>query len=270
MVDILVEPCVSDIVQALEANLQAHAQLYAGLPGAMICDAPGVIGLMTDLDVSESCIYRANFLPEQAEEKIEQVLQRYRSLGCLPMWWIVGPCTQPAELGKQLERQGFQHFARPPGMAADLHSLAEQPALPADFIIERVSDTYQLGQWTEIVGTADEISEALKNGFYEVFASQGFGPDAPCRLFLGMENGQPVAASRLFCAGGVAGIYHVATLPKARGRGYGTAMTLAVAKAARDLGYRVGGLFATPAGYRLYHRLGFQAVFTMDVYQSPT
>lgn len=85
-----------------------------------------------------------------------------------------------------------------------------------------------------------------------------------------MENGRPVAASRLFCAGGVAGIYHVATLLEAHGRSYGPAMTLAAAKAGRDLGYRVGGLFAAPAGYHLYHRLGFQEVCTMDVYQSPT
>jgi len=270
MGDNLLEHSVSDIVQALEANLQAHAQLYTGLPGAILCDEPGVLGLMIDLDVSESCIYRATFIPEQAEEKIEQVLQRFRSHGGLPVWWMVGPSTQPAELGKQLERRGFQRFARSPGMAADLHNLAEQPALSADFVIERVSNNNQIGQWTEIVGTADDISEALKSGFYEVFASQGFGPDAPCWLFLGIENGRPVAASRLFCAGGVAGIYHVATLPEARGRGHGTAMTLAAAKAGRDLGYRVGGLFATPAGYRLYHRLGFQEVCTMDVYQSPT
>ena len=67
MGDILLEPSVSDMVQALEANLRAHTQLYAGLPCAIIYNEPGVLGLMTDLDVSESCVYRATFLPEQAE-----------------------------------------------------------------------------------------------------------------------------------------------------------------------------------------------------------
>jgi len=258
-----------NLVNALEANLSAHARLYSRLPGAVKYDEPEVLGLMTNLDVSECCVYRAVFQPEQAGEKIEQVMQCYGSHGCLPMWWIVGPSTQPADLGEQLERRGFQLFARPPGMAADLHNLAEQPALPADFVIERVSDTIQLRQWTEIVGVADEISEALKSGFYGVFASQGFGPDAPCWLFLGMEGGWPTATSRLFCAGGVAGIYHVATLPERRGRGYGTAMTLAAAQAGRDLGYRVGGLFATPAGIGMYHRLGFLEVCHLEVYKVP-
>jgi hypothetical protein len=67
MGDILLESSVPDMVQALEASLRAHTQLYAGLPGATIYDEPDVLRLMTDLDVSESCIYRSTFLPEQAE-----------------------------------------------------------------------------------------------------------------------------------------------------------------------------------------------------------
>lgn len=266
----LLEPSISNIIQALEANLQAHVRLYTGLPGAMICDAPGVTGVMTGLDVSESCVYRTDFPAELASERIEQVLQRYRIEGCLPMWWIVGPSSEPANLGKCLERQGFRCFAHPHGMFAFLSALNQRIELPGDFIIERVTNSSLLMKWVEIVRVADEISESLMAGFYELYQSQGYGSDAPCHLFLGKVNNQPVATSRLFPAGGIAGIYHVATLPEARGRGFGTAMTLAAAHAGRELGYQVGGLFATPAGYPLYHRLGFQEVCTMDVYQSPT
>jgi ribosomal protein S18 acetylase RimI-like enzyme len=124
-------------------------------------------------------------------------------------------------------------------------------------------------KWVEIVQVADEFSASLTTGFYELFRNQGFGSDAPCFLFLGKVNNKPVATSRLFPAGGIAGIYHVATLPQARGRGYGTALTLAAANAGMELGYQVSGLFATQAGYRIYHRLGFQEVCTLDVYQSP-
>jgi ribosomal protein S18 acetylase RimI-like enzyme len=109
----------------------------------------------------------------------------------------------------------------------------------------------------------------LQVGFYQVFENLGYGPQAICGLFLGTENGRPVAASRLFCAGGVAGVYHVATLPEARGRGYGTAMTLAAAHAGFDRGYRYGVLFATTAGCNLYVRLGFRELFRVDVYKSP-
>jgi ribosomal protein S18 acetylase RimI-like enzyme len=267
---ILLEASERTVIEALEANLQAHVGLYAYLPGARVCDEPGVVGLMDSLDVSESCVYRAIFPPEQADKNIERVVQRYRSEGCLPMWWIVGPSSQPADLGKRLQEQGFECFAHPPGMAADLPALPEQAALPDRFTIERVANSRALREWAEVLGIAGVIPDALKEGFYDVFEMHGYSPGAPCRLFLGREEGKAVATSRLLCAGGVAGIWHVATLPEARGRGYGTAMTMAAARAGREVGYQVGGLFATPAGYRLYHRLGFQEICTLDVYQSPT
>ena len=269
MNNIILDLSTPNLVSALETNIYAHGPLYSHLPGAIFYDEPELLGLMTDLDPSESCVYRATFAPKQTDVKIEQVVKRYRSQGCLPMWWAVGPSTQPGDLGKHLEARGFRCFAHPPGMAASLLDLEKQMTCPADFVIERVKNSAQLLQWTEIVKIADEISEALRAGFYELFASQGFRSDAPCTLFLGMANGQPVATSRLFCAGGVAGIYHVATRLEARGRGYGTAMTLAAAHAGLELGYRVGGLFATPAGYGVYRRLGFQEYCHLDIYKSP-
>jgi hypothetical protein len=45
-------------------------------------------------------------------------------------------------------------------------------------------------------------------------------------------------------------------------------MTLAVAYAEHKEGYHVGVLFATPAGYGVYRRLGFQEYCRLDVYTS--
>jgi hypothetical protein len=46
-------------------------------------------------------------------------------------------------------------------------------------------------------------------------------------------------------------------------------MTLVAAHAGYALGYHVGVLFATSAGYNVYHRLGFRDYCHIDVYQSP-
>jgi ribosomal protein S18 acetylase RimI-like enzyme len=268
--DILMpESFTSDIALALEANLQAHVSLYARLPGAIVCSEPGVVGLMTNLDVSESCVYQANIPLEEASRKIGQVLKLYRTHGCLPMWWLVGPSTQPSNLGTYLKASGFRCIAQPPGMFVDLQDLENQKVMPENFIVERVTTSEQLMYWTEIVQVADGITDALRQGFYSVFSAQNFDSEDHNQLFLGLVDGVPVATSRLFCAGGVAGIYHVATLPVARSKGYGTAMTLAAAHAGQECSYYFGILFATTAGIGIYRQLGFQEHSHFEVFQSP-
>ena len=114
MTTCLVDPSPSDLANALEANLCAHLPVFALLPGAQAWVDDEIAAVLTDLDPSESCVYRANFAPEQASQKVEQVLQRFRAQGCLPMFWIVGPSTQPADIGKYLEAHRFRHFMRTP------------------------------------------------------------------------------------------------------------------------------------------------------------
>jgi GNAT superfamily N-acetyltransferase len=58
----------------------------------------------------------------------------------------------------------------------------------------------------------------------------------------------------------------VAALEAARGRGIGTAITLAPLLDARDRGYRVGVLQASEMGYPIYARMGFTEQFRYQLY----
>ena len=80
------------------------------------------------------------------------------------------------------------------------------------------------------------------------------------RLYVGYLNGRPVATNILFNGAGVASVYGVGTLPEARGKGIGAAITLKPLLDARAQGYRYGVLFATEMGVPVYRRLGFREV----------
>jgi ribosomal protein S18 acetylase RimI-like enzyme len=62
----------------------------------------------------------------------------------------------------------------------------------------------------------------------------------------------------LFNGGGIASVYAVGTVPAARGKGIGSAITLKPLLEARAMGYHYAGLFSTEMGIRTYQWIGFQ------------
>jgi GNAT superfamily N-acetyltransferase len=64
----------------------------------------------------------------------------------------------------------------------------------------------------------------------------------------------------LFMGAGVAGIYAVGTIPPARNRGIGAAMTMIPLRVAREEGLEYAVLFSSRLGYPVYTRLGFREV----------
>jgi predicted acetyltransferase len=94
----------------------------------------------------------------------------------------------------------------------------------------------------------------------------GIGHGFPLHHFLGRLDGEPVATASLLPAGGIAGVYDVSTVPEARRRGIGTAMTLATLRAARDLGYQLAFLQPSAMGRPLYERIGFRQRCVCPVY----
>jgi ribosomal protein S18 acetylase RimI-like enzyme len=267
----------SALSAAVEANINAQIPLmYTHMPGVDVIDEPDLLGMMSELpDLRLNSIYWANLPsePEQIEDRIDQVLARYRARGQPPMSWVVSPSTQPRDLGRYLEARGLTcAFRGVPGMALDLETFIESSTVPATLSIERVRDLQTLKQWLHPVAVSFDFQAPIVSAHLQMFSSQGFGLegtsslDVPWQLFVGLHRGEPVAASRLFCAAGVAGIYHVATVPQARGQGFGTAMTLAALRAGQDLGYRVAILTASGEGYGLYRRLGFRKATPADIY----
>ena len=94
--------------------------------------------------------------------------------------------------------------------------------------------------------------------YTEAMTHFGYGPDVPFEHFVGYLDGTPVASASLFRCAGVAGIYNVATLPAARGRGIGRAIIQAPLEEAQGEGFALAVLQASAAGFPVYVDLGFQ------------
>jgi ribosomal protein S18 acetylase RimI-like enzyme len=122
--------------------------------------------------------------------------------------------------------------------------------------IRAVGDEESLRTWTHTFTLGYGLPPDWEPSIYELWIKLGL--EFPVRNYLGYWNGGPVATSSVFFGGGVAGIYSVSTLPEARGKGIGTAMTLRPLEDAREMGYRIGILQSSEMGFNVYKSIGFR------------
>jgi GNAT superfamily N-acetyltransferase len=71
-------------------------------------------------------------------------------------------------------------------------------------------------------------------------------------------DGEPVSAAMAFDHDGDTGVFNVETLPRARRRGLGAAITAAQLYEARERGNRTATLQSTPMAERVYAAVGFR------------
>jgi GNAT superfamily N-acetyltransferase len=243
---------------AIEANIFEHMLLFRHWDKTEIHDDPDMIWSLTDIPFPRfNSILRAQISPDCIDATIEEAINRCRSKKVPILWWT-GPATRPADLDKYLIAHGFTHKRDQPGMAADLFHLRETPLMPSGLVIKEVTDKKILQKWCDVFGAGFKIPGFARDAFFDFNSEIGFDPQMPLRNYIGWLNDEPVATSSLFLGAGVAGIHNVVTLPDARRKGIGYAMTLRPLQEARARGYRMGVLFASEMGINVYTQMGFK------------
>jgi ribosomal protein S18 acetylase RimI-like enzyme len=87
--------------------------------------------------------------------------------------------------------------------------------------------------------------------------------------YVAYADGEAVSTAATVIGGGAVGVYNVATLPGSQRRGYGEAvMRHALDEARRQHGITRSVLQSTPAGFKLYERMGYRTVTKVAVYAS--
>lgn len=147
---------------------------------------------------------------------------------------------------------GWTLMGHPP-----LHLLAagrSLPLPPAGLRIEEVEDGAGLRVFEEIVGRGYPAPELLDAPLLD---GRLLG-DERMRFWIGWENDRPVAAASAFVDQGINDVTLVATIPEARRRGYGEALTWRAALADPAL---PAMLLSSDPGRPVYERMGFLPLF---------
>lgn len=128
------------------------------------------------------------------------------------------------------------------------------------------------------------VTDAAGIDDHRLVVTKGFGSDPAiaegsacpdllvrpeCVLYVGYADGDPVVSGLGWRTGRTIGVYSIATIPSARRRGYGAAMTARVVADGVAAGCDVAALQASEMGRPIYERLGFRTVVRYAAYADP-
>jgi ribosomal protein S18 acetylase RimI-like enzyme len=204
-------------------------------------------------------VWRVHLAPEEVDDAVDEALAWFRARQAPYAFWWLGPDRAPAGLEERLQALGFD--LNIPGdrpMAARLDALADGP-VPEGLTVVRVADRKAMEDWRDVFAAAFEIPLFAAQGWVDATLALGFDR-APWQAYVGYWHGRPVSTNLLFGGGGAVGLYAIATVAEARGRGIGAALTRLPLADARAQGYEVAVLYASEMGYPVYRRLGFEAL----------
>ncbi|MBK5259971.1 MAG: GNAT family N-acetyltransferase [Thermoanaerobaculia bacterium] len=233
---------------------------FAALPGASLIDDGEVFGTRTDVPVlffNGIAITRLGADPDAAIQRTIALFDGHPF-----RWWLL-PSNEPADLETRLQTHGFKHVYDAGEMWLGIDTFVEAP-IPSGLRIEPATDAAQLDSWAAIIMSAFERpagEAAIWAGAYE---RMGF--DGPWFHFVAYEGRVPVATTSVLLAGELAGIYHVATMSTARGRGIGAAITRAALRFAFDRGAREAVLQSSEMGEGVYRSIGFMRRAPLRLY----
>jgi GNAT superfamily N-acetyltransferase len=253
------------LARAVIANLLAFFRCLGHSPAAEFADEPPLYRWHTRLGHPWfSGVISRGPAPANASALIVSAQDAFQRRGSTSFTWWVDPTEPASDWDAALRAHGFSFDANTPGLAVALDAIDHGVPLPAGLEICPVEDLAMLKVWANVATVGSGLPPEMAGAFYDLLA--GLGLDLPLRHYLGRLDGRPVATSSLFLEAGVAGVMVVATLPEARGRGLGAALTRAPLRAGLALGCRAGILQSSAMGLRIYERLGFKKVCDVGHY----
>ena len=149
------------------------------------------------------------------------------------------------------------------------HELERAAALYPGMVLHPIPDAPRLGAGVSVIPifepSLDEFLGVLEEGGLRAdlalrLITPSFAADPDVELFVGRLDEKPVGTSIAIRSGDASGVYNVGTLPEARRRGVGSAVTWAAVQAGRSWGSDTVVLQSSVMGLSMYAEMGFRTV----------
>ncbi len=242
----------------------AYMRLWAGLPGIVMVDEPGLFWCVSQASGPGDAILRVRWPAAGVEERIDSLFQQIGHQ-IDHMDWMIFPGDEPTDLGQRLAARGMPGGPGGNWLWADLTALDTDPSVPDDFHIKPVLEDAMLREWVDVsqAGFGGDVSS-----FYDAYARHGYGPDAFSLHYIGYLGDTPVTSGTVLDFGGTASIYDISTPPDYRRQGFGGAITHALMHEIRNRGYDDTWIWSSNMAKSVYQQLGYiDADFGMREHQ---
>jgi len=216
-------------------------------------------------------MFNAAFLssPVASESELSQRILlpdlHFHTRGLEWAYWVCQDLMDAATFRRSrrlFEQHGLRQSVELPGMVAETLLAPAKPLPQLD--VRRVEPGATRDAFCAIGSVCFHVPIAW---FTEVFDSDSVWDRFSG--YVGYRDGEPVSTTAIIAGGGTLGVYNVATLPGHQRRGYGEAvMRHALADAQKQHSCGSVILQSTPAGLRLYERMGFHTITRIAVYAS--
>lgn len=257
--------------EPFDALAMAFAALAAATPGFRLAEVgrpESLVCVVSPIAIGAfNRVMGVRLKAEEAEKAIDTVQAAHAKARVPGSWWL-DPRSTPVGLAAALERHGYRREGAVPAMAILLDDLPHVE-LPAGVTLSWVRGRDQMRAAQRMIGRGFGMPALLADEMADRLALLGDVAGGPARVVLARLNDVPVASAMAATIDDVAGVYSVVTLPEARGKGLGAAVTLAVLHDARQRGARMGVLESTDMGFPVYTRIGFRHVGDFQLFASP-